>query len=247
MPGLDQNFALEIFEGPLDLLLYLIRKDEIDIDDIPIQRITEQYLKYLGLMRMLDLDVAGDFLAMAATLMQIKSRLLLPPEERAAEEEEEEDDPRWELVRQLLEYKRFKDAADSLHDLGKEQEKIYPRGGEKLPAPALAETPLGTVSIFELLDAFSQVVARAEKGHLAELEADTFNLDDGRARILNRVGGPEPVGFLSLFEAGETVTRIVVVFLALLELIRTKYVQVIQQDHFGEIMIRRPAAVTEET
>jgi len=246
MTPLDQTFALEIFEGPLDLLLYLIRKDEIDINDIPIQRITEQYLKYLGLMRMLDLDVAGDFLAMAATLMQIKSRLLLPPEERA-EEEEEEDDPRWELVRQLLEYKRFKDAADSLHNLGKEQEMVFPRGGEKLPPPALAETPLGTVSIFELLDAFSEVVARAEKGQLAELEADPFSLEDGRARILNRVAGSEPVDFLSLFETGEPVTRIVVVFLALLELIRTKFVQVIQQIHFGEIMIRRLAAVPEES
>lgn len=247
MTALDQTFALEIFEGPLDLLLYLIRKDEIDINDIPIQRITEQYLKYLGLMRMLDLDVAGDFLAMAATLMQIKSRLLLPPEERAEEEDDEEEDPRWELVRQLLEYKRFKAAADSLHELGKEQEKVFPRGGEKLPAPALAETPLGSVSIFELLDAFSQVVSRAEKGHLAELEPDPFSLEDGRSRILARVAGGEPVSFLSLFEAGETVTRIVVVFLALLELIRTKFVQVIQQVHFGEIMICRLAAVPEES
>ncbi|MCX6349466.1 MAG: segregation/condensation protein A [Candidatus Aureabacteria bacterium] len=246
MPGEEQTFALEIFEGPLDLLLYLIRKDEIDIYNIPIQGITEQYLKYLGLMRMLDLDMAGDFLAMAATLMQVKSRLLLPPDERAAEEEEE-GDPRWELVRQLLEYKRFKEAADSLHDLGKQQEKIFSRGGEKVPAPALAETPLGAVSIFELLGVFSQVVARAEKGHISELEPDPFSLDDGRSRILSRIASGAPVSFLSLFDEGETVIRVVVVFLALLELIRQKAVQVIQQIHFGEIMITRLLAAPEGT
>lgn len=246
MPGEEQTFALEIFEGPLDLLLYLIRKDEIDIYDIPIQVITEQYLKYLGLMRMLDLDMAGDFLAMAATLMQVKSRLLLPPDERAAEEEEE-GDPRWELVRQLLEYKRFKEAAGSLHDLGKQQEKIFSRGGGGPPPPALAETPLGAVSIFELLGAFSQVVARAEKGRISELEPDPFSLDDGLNRILNRLTGGAPVSFLSLFDAGETVTRLVVVFLALLELIRQKAVQVIQQIHFGEIMITRLLAAPEGT
>ncbi len=117
MPGQDDyKVQLEVFEGPLDLLLYLIKRDELDIYDIPIERITQQYMQYLDVMKMLDLSIAGEFLVMAATLMMIKSRMLLPVEERP-ELEAEEDDPRWDLVRQLVEYKKFKDAADHLESL----------------------------------------------------------------------------------------------------------------------------------
>ena len=120
-PQEEYKVELDVFEGPLDLLLYLIKRDELDIYDIPIERITDQYMQYMDLMRMLDLNIAGEFIVMAATLMMIKSRMLLPVEERP-EMEEEEDDPRWELVRQLVEYKKFKDAALHLHKLEAREE-----------------------------------------------------------------------------------------------------------------------------
>ena len=127
----DYKVQLEVFEGPLDLLLYLIKRDELDIYDIPIERITKQYMQYLDVMKMLDLSIAGEFLVMAATLMMIKSRLLLPVEDRP-ELEAEEDDPRWDLVRQLVEYKKFKDAADHLEDLALRREDIFIREGEHI-------------------------------------------------------------------------------------------------------------------
>ena len=126
----EYKVQLEVFEGPLDLLLYLIKKDELDIYDIPIERITTQYMQYMDLMRMLDLNIAGEFIVMAATLMMIKSRMLLPPEERAALEEEEEEDPRWDLVRQLVEYKKFKDAAMHLEGLEERQADVFGRGSD---------------------------------------------------------------------------------------------------------------------
>ncbi len=232
----DHQFQLEIFEGPLDLLLYLIRKNEVDIYNIPIQKITEQYLKYIELMKILDLDIAGEFLAMATTLMHIKSRLLLPPEER--EEEEEEEDPRWDLVRQLLEYKQFKEAADTFHKLELDQEKTFPRTGVVADPVPSSELPLEDIDLFQLLDAFSQVLNEAEKRRPPEFEPDNFTLEDGRRRVLERMRLRDPILFHLLFEKGESRTRIVVVFLALLELIRQKLVQVFQQGHFSEIMIR---------
>ncbi|MDP8235326.1 MAG: segregation/condensation protein A [Candidatus Erginobacter occultus] len=234
----DQQFHLEVFAGPLDLLLYLIRKNEVDIYNIPIQKITEQYLKYLELMKILDLDIAGEFLAMAATLMHIKSRLLLPPEERE-ELEEEEEDPRWDLVRQLLEFKQFKDAADIFHNLERDQGKTFPRKPVPLEPIPSAELPLEEIDLFQLLDAFSQVLSEAEKRRPPEFEPDPFTLDDGRARVLERIARRDAILFHLLFDRGEPRTRVVVVFLALLELIRQKAVQVFQKNHFSEIMIRK--------
>ena len=238
----EQQFHLEVFEGPLDLLLYLIRKDELDIYNIPIAKITEQYLKYIELMKVLDLDIAGEFLAMAATLMHIKSRLLLPPEERA--EDGEEEDPRWDLVRQLLEYKQFKGAADSFHELELKQEKSFTRGRVSVDFVPSSELPLEDIDLFELLDAFSQVLDEAEKRRPPEFEPDNFTLEDGRNRVLKRINHRGSILFHLLFEKGESRTRIVVVFLALLELIRQKIIQVIQDGHFGEIMIRRVETAT---
>jgi len=231
-----QQFHLEVFAGPLDLLLYLIRKNELDIYNIPIQKITEQYLKYLELMKILDLDIAGEFLSMAATLMHIKSRLLLPPEER--EELEEEEDPRWDLVRQLLEYRQFKEAADTFHQLERAQGKTFSRKpAPPDPSPA-ADLPLAEIDLFQLLDAFSQVLDEAEKRRPPEFEPDPFSLEDGRSRVMERIARQDPILFHLLFDRGEPRTRVVVVFLALLELIRQKAVQVFQRGHFSEIMIR---------
>lgn len=245
MIGTDQHFQLEVFAGPLDLLLYLIRKNEIDIYNIPIQNITEQYLKYLELMQILDLDIAGEFLAMAATLMHIKSRLLLPADERE-ELEEEEEDPRWDLVRQLLEFKQFREAADIFHNLERDQGKTFPR---KAPPPKpvpQSDLPLEDIELFQLLDAFSEVLNEAEKRRPPEFEPDPFSLEDGRDRVLNRIARQDPILFHLLFDRGEARTRVVVVFLALLELIRQKTVQVFQQGHFSDIMIRKVIPATGE-
>ena len=238
---LEKPIQLDVFEGPLDLLLYLIRKNEIDIYHIPIQSITEQYLKYLDLLKILDLDIAGEFLAMAATLMQIKSRLLLPPEERE-EVEEEEDDPRWELVRQLLEYKRYKEIAGDLHRLEAGQEDYFSRRGEELEVIPSSEIPLMKVPMFELLDAFSQVLSQTRQRQLAEFEPDNFTIEDGLNRVLNRLVKNDPLDFMDLFDLQESRVRIVVIFLALLELIRRQVIQVIQEKTFARIMIKKVAA-----
>lgn len=238
MEEFGHQTVLEIFEGPLDLLLYLIRKNEVDIYDIPIQKITEQYLVYLDLMKMLDLDIAGEFLAMAANLMYIKSRLLLPEEERA-ELEEDEEDPRWELVRQLLEYRQFKGMSERLHEMEVAQEDYYTRADQRPEPLSPSEQPIDEISIFVLLDAFSRVLLEADKRLPAEMEPDSFTQEDGRARVLERVGEKTRVPFIALFAPEESRTRIVVIFLALLHLIQQKVVRVVQDRHFGQIMIEK--------
>src|SRR5438093_1914858 len=152
----DYKVKLEVFEGPLDLLLYLIKKDEIDIYDIPIERITKQYLEFMDVFRTLDLEVAGDFVVMAANLIYIKSRSLLPKDQQPPEEAAEEDDPRWELVRQLIEYKKFKDAAGHLQQREAAQENLFSRVPDT--PDFAAERPIAEVSIFDLINAFQNVL-----------------------------------------------------------------------------------------
>jgi len=151
---------LEIFEGPLDLLFYLIKKDELNIHDIPISTITEQYLQYLEMMRMLDLDIAGEFLVMAATLMHIKSKMLLPQDEKQSEQEEE--DPRAELVKKLLEYRKFKEAAEELKNRESRQKEVFPSPGTKECASDDSELYF-EANIFDLLSAFSKVLKEIPK------------------------------------------------------------------------------------
>jgi segregation and condensation protein A len=237
MEAAPHQTVLEIFEGPLDLLLYLIRKDEVDIYDIPIQRIAEQYLAYLDLMQMLDLDIAGEFLAMAATLMYIKSRMLLPEEER--EEMEEEEDPRWELVRQLLEYRRFKEISQDFHRMEIDQEDYFTRSRAGMEPPPPAEEPVEEISIFFLLDAFSRVLSRAAGRIPAEMTADPFTEEDGRRRMLERTKTGCRVRFEALFDPGESRPRMVVIFLVLLHLIQQKLMRVVQEGHFGDILVER--------
>ncbi|MDP8247737.1 MAG: segregation/condensation protein A [Candidatus Tritonobacter lacicola] len=225
---------LEIFEGPLDLLLYLIRRDEIDIYDIPMTNITGQYMEYLDIMRMLDLDIASDFLVMAATLIYIKSRMLLPPEERE-EEEEEEYDPRMDLVRQLLEYRKFKDVATQLQAMEEEREKLFRRAEQdNLPK---GEQPALDVGIFELLSAFSEVLKRSDAGKLREIVEDRFTVSDRIVYILGMLRKSAAIKFYSLFTDAASRTEIVVTFLALLELMRSKKVRVRQERAFDPIEI----------
>ena len=157
----DYKVKLEVFEGPLDLLLYLIKKEEVDIYDIPIERITTQYMEYLSLMKLLNLEVAGEFLVMAATLMYIKSRMLLPADQQVTDAEGEEgEDPRWELIRQLVEYKKFKDAALQLGRREEEQSHLFPRQVGDLGFESQPDQPLAEVGIFDLINAFNQVLKK---------------------------------------------------------------------------------------
>lgn len=236
----DYKVKLEVFEGPLDLLLYLIKKDEVNIYDIPIELITRQYMEYLSLMRLLDLEIAGEFLVMAATLMMIKSRMLLPAEERP-ELEPEEEDPRWELVRQLIEYKKFKDAAGQLQVMEARQENAFPGGADP---EALATTPavgLGEITIFDLIAAFNEALKKVKADEIGEIMADRFTVADKIEAILERIRRESPIAFSSLFHNMATRHEIVCAFLALLELIRLRQVVVRQNAVFGDILIMRAA------
>ncbi|NQT84800.1 segregation/condensation protein A [bacterium] len=233
------NVELDTFEGPLDLLLYLVRKDEIDIYDIPVARITDQYLRYLEMMRMLNLNFAGEFLAMAATLLYIKSRTLLPPDETTEEEDEEPiEDPRAELVRQLVEYKQFKDVADELQEMEAHQHSTFRRHDVSVPLFETIQRPLSDVSIFDLLGAFSQALERAAKeGKIHEVSDEEVSVADQIEMILDRLRKEKEILFRSLFGKGAGRIAIVATFLALLELIRARRVAAVQEEPFAEIRI----------
>lgn len=224
---------LDVFEGPLDLLLYLIKQDEVDIYDIPIVRITNQYMQYLDVMKMLDLNIAGEFIVMAATLMMIKSRMLLPVEDRP--EMEDEEDPRWDLVRQLVEYKKFKDAASHLGDLEARQENMFARTGEGIQLGPEPDIALEDVSIFDLISAFNEALKKAPREELKEIFAEKFTVAEKIDVIMN-VMRSRGKASLSRLLAGMTHRyEMVCTFLAILELIRLKQVRATQSGHFGDI------------
>ena len=234
----DYKVKLEIFEGPLDLLLYLIKRDEIDIYDISLERITKQYLEYLQAFKELNIDVAGEFVVMAANLIYWKSRSLLPVDQQPPEEDVEEDDPRWELIRQLIEYKKFKEAAEQLQVRQLEQEKIFSRAGSAPALLASAPLRLGEVGIFQLINAFQAVLKRVEaRENLQEIFGENFTVSDKIDQILQSVANKTSVRFSSLFAAAASRVEIVVTFLALLELIRLKQVRALQSNPFDEIEI----------
>jgi segregation and condensation protein A len=235
--GLDYKVKLEVFEGPLDLLLFLIKRDEIDIYDISIERITRQYLEYLQAFKELNIELAGEFLVMAANLIYMKSRSLLPVDQRPPDEEADEDDPRWELIRQLIEYKKFKEVAADLHVRELEQQQRFARTGQN-PELAMAPLRLGEVGIFQLINAFQTVIRRIEaRQELQEIFEDQFTVSDKIDAILRRVADGVRLRFSELFEAMVSRVEVVVTFLALLELIRLKQVRAIQTDPLGEIEI----------
>jgi segregation and condensation protein A len=233
----DYKVKLEIFEGPLDLLLYLIKRDEIDIYDISIERITGQYLEYIQAFKELNIDIAGEFVVMAANLIYLKSRSLLPVDQQPPEEDSDEDDPRWDLIRQLIEYKKFKEAGAQLQLRELEQERIFAR--DSAPAsPADGPLRLGEVGIFQLINAFQNVVKRVEaRQDVGEIFGERFSVSDKIDMILRRLANGTPLRFSDLF--GEITSRveIVVTFLALLELVRLKQVRAIQKNVFEEIEI----------
>jgi len=222
------------FEGPLDLLLHLIKRDEIDIYDIPIAHITQQYLAYIDLMRSLDLDVAGEFLVMAATLMRIKARMLLPATPTG--EEEEEGDPREELVQRLLEYRQYKEAAGTLRSREDERRLLYERG--MLPSDEEAgPLPLAPATLFDLLDAFNRIIARMPEPAVYEVRAETYDVEDKMSLIARQVAENGSVSFMALLLECRARGEMIVTFMALLELIKLGQVAVVQDEHFADITI----------
>lgn len=230
----DYRVNLDIFAGPLDLLLYLVRKEEVDIYDIPIAKITDQYIRYIELLKSLDIDLAGDFLVMAATLMQIKSAMLLPRAEPDQIQDDDLVDPRMELVRQLLEYKRFKDAANLLNAAADEQQERYPRPGtlvERLKPNAEPELDIEQVSIWDLLEAFDLVCkAIGTVGDISRIQDDT-PIDLYQIEILHRLQTEGPMTFERIFECKTGRVVMIGLFLALLELIREKLIWAEQPAH----------------
>ncbi len=242
----DYRVNLDIFAGPLDLLLYLVRKEEVDIYDIELARIMEQYLNYVEMLKHLDMDLAGDFLVMAATLMQIKSAMLLPRADPEQMGDDDLNDPRTELIRQLLEYKKFKDAANLLNESAAEQRERFVRPAtivEKLKGDTEPELDLEQVSVWDLLEAFDKIVqSTGNYFDISHIEDDT-PIDLYQVEILHRLQNQGPTVFERIF--GDRPNHLVIIglFLAMLELIREKLVWVEQAEGDGSLYLR---ALTDE-
>ncbi len=242
----DYRVNLDTFAGPLDLLLYLVRKEEVDIYDIPIAKVTDQYLRYIEILQNLDVDLAGDFLVMAATLMQIKSAMLLPKTETEQMAGEDLNDPRAELIRQLLEYKKFKDAANLLEAAAGQQSEKFSRPDtiiEQLKPNTEPELDLEQISIWDLLEAFDMLMTAT--GGMVNLERikDDVSIDLYQIRILQRLQKDGPLSFERIFEPRTSRIVLVGMFLALLELIRDKLAWAEQPEGSDTIFVK---ALTDE-
>jgi segregation and condensation protein A len=235
---MEYKVKLDKFEGPLDLLLYLIKKQEVNIYDIPIARITEQYLEYIHMLEFLNLELAGEFLLMAATLMRIKARMLLP---RHDDEEEDEDDPRRELVQQLLEYQKFKAAATQLEAMEYQRKMLYTRPEGEIDHD---QTEIEySCTLFDLISAFKVVLERARVRYL-EVQAEETSIEERIEFLKGRIREKAVIAFEDLFEDGVTAGDLIATFLALLEILRLGIVRVRQTKPFGKIWIKRIAKET---
>jgi segregation and condensation protein A len=232
---------LEIFEGPLDLLLHLIKKNEVSITDIPVAMITEQYLATLEVMQTLNLDVAGEFLVMAATLIHIKSRMLLPATDGEEDEEEGGTDPREELVRRLLEYQRFKDAADELERREVLTRDVFVRS--VAPAEAIPAAGFRDVSVFELLAALKRVLDRLPKDVVHEVLLEKITVREKMTLLLDHLRTQRSILFESLFDGVTTRMEVVVTFLAMLELVKVRAIRIFQEEATGSIQIEAAAGI----
>jgi segregation and condensation protein A len=236
----DYPVRLEMFEGPLDLLLHLIKKNEVNIYDIPIALVTQQYLEYLDLMSELNLDVVGEFLVMAATLIHIKSRMLLPRPDPTQEDPDE--DPREALMRQLLEHQRFKAAAELLHEREIQRSAQWGRpDGRISEVVGEAPEPEVEVDLFSLMTAFRQVLERARQRPRVILPPEQVSIETRIEQLSARLSETEACGFEDLFADVQTRAGMIVTFLALLEMIRLKLVRVFQQGNFGPIRVYKRA------
>ena len=237
----DYKVKFEVFEGPMDLLLYLVKKEEVDIYEVNLTKIAREFIEYVDLMREFDIEIAGEFLVMASTLVYIKSKELLPVDQQVqAEDDDEGEDPRWELIRKLVEYKKFKDAADKLETLEHRQEDVYPR----LPAKQAFEMPEDRgprveVSIFDLINAVNDVIKRVEERNAdgGEIYDEQFTVAEKITGIRERILAGQSFSFAELFVEAASRGEVVATFLAMLELIRLRQIKITQGDAFGEIMI----------
>lgn len=238
---MSYKIKLQIFEGPLDLLLYLVKKDHLNIYDIPIKEVTEQYLRYLNLMQLLDLNIAGEFLVMASTLMQIKSKMLLPQRnETQVEAQQEEEDPRAELVRRLLEYEKFKEIAENLRQRESNQREVFKRPKAQLDKGLEDDKEVYfEASLFDLITAFSQALKDVPKELFYEVIKDEFTIEEEIHQILHLLLTLSHVRLSGLFARAKNKMEIIVIFLAILELIRLKEILARQKELFGEIEISR--------
>ncbi len=236
---MSYKVRLELFEGPLDLLLYLVKKDHLNIYDIPIAQVTEQYMRYLELMQLLDLNIAGEFLVMSATLLQIKSKMLLPADETKPQEEEE--DPRAELVKRLLEYERYKEIAEELRQRETGQQEVFKRPRVENNADNIPVDPevYFEASIFDLITAFSKALEDVPKELFYEVIKDEFTIEDKVHHILHLLLVSSSVKISEIFTQTKNKLEMIVTFLAILELIRMKEVVARQKDIFGEIEVSR--------
>ncbi len=242
---MDYEVKLDIFEGPLDLLLYLIKKNELDIYNIPIALITKQYLEYIDILKTLNLDLAGEYLVLAATLVHIKSKLLLP---ETPEEGEEESDPRQELVQQLLEYQAFKNASQSLQAREVLERDVFIRGA------APAETPPADydnqawleIGLFELVDAFRQVLSNLGQPELMKIDLDRTSLADRINEIMDRLRERQSLTFTELLNGQRERRLVIYTLLALLELVKQRMIRICQSGPFGVIRLFLAVAVEEE-
>lgn len=233
---MSYQVRLTQFEGPLDLLLHLIRRDKINIYDINISHITREYLGYIEIMQELQLEVAGEFFVMAATLMRIKAQMLLP---RHHVEEDEEEDPRDELVRNLLEYKKFKEAARNFKEMEEDRRLVFTRPPADPPAEA-AETPELNVSLFDLIDAFRSVMDELRKKTPFRIEKESWTVEGKRDMIRQRIGDRSEVLFSELFGGETSRMEVIVTFLALLEMVRLGTVRARQMERGGDIWLYEP-------
>ncbi len=233
----DYRIKLPVFEGPLDLLLFLIRKNELDIYDIPIAHVTKQYLEAIYAMKDLQIEVAGEFFVMAATLMEIKSRMLLPKHQQAIDPNAEEDDldPRWELVHQLLQYKKFKEAAGNLGQMSLDAQNMMARPSSAF-APS-SERPLKRVDRIDLWNSFNLILRRlAEKLVVGSIHSEQITVSDQMEYILERLKTTKSFIFSQLFSGKISLRRLVATFLALLELTRLAKLRLEQTEAFSDIL-----------
>lgn len=235
---MNYKLKLDIFEGPLDLLLFLIKKDDIDITNIPISRITEQYMQYIEMMKVLNLDIVGDFLVMAATLMQIKSKMLLPPDPSEVCPE----DPRDELVRRLEEYQRFKEIADELKEREIERRNLFSRELTEDASQKMiddAREVYYEASLFDLINALSEALKRTPEEVIHEIVKEEFTVEQKIHEILHLLLVTSNVTLSDIFAKSKSKVELIVSFLAILELIRLKEIKAVQLELFGSIEIQR--------
>ena len=236
----EYRVQFEVFEGPLDLLLHLVKKQEVDIYQVNLTRIATEFVAYIEQMRQLDVEVAGDFVVMAATLLYIKSRELLPVEKQVVVENDDtqEEDPRWELIRRLVEYKKFKDAAAQLQEREASMDLVFEHRPSRFDLPEEPDAPRSPVSVFDLVQAVATILKRhGERTDIREIQADPHTVSDRIDHLRKLAATRQRFRFGELFEAAKSRTEVVVTFLALLELIRLKVLLATQTAEFDEIFV----------